>query len=551
MNEGSDLSELYNLRSNFTVIALTGRSGSGCSTIAKQINRGFSKADYPDPKEKDFDLKHNSYRKYEIVYRFAEKNFTPYLLINYREVLTLFLLEYSLSDFENYVNSIEVKSYFNSFSKSIESSFTVELGEFSLIQEEFKQLKEVVDKLKFYDLKQGNNAKDLCDFFFSTQFIQFSSKFHNILKSRLYSKHNLLFQLLTNNLRKSGSPFNSEDKGGNNIFIISEKINAIIKAIRNLNGTAKVVLDSLRNPFEVMFFKQRFAAFYLIAVNRDDDIREKYLKNKYQQEYLIIQKLLEEEYKGGKGKEFYKQYVRLCIEKADIHLTLRSEGEVKPLNEERKSKKESTSPYFSWKMQLLKYLALIEKPGLVTPSPEERCMQMAYTAKYNSGCISRQVGAAVTDEFYSIKAIGWNNTPAGQVPCSLRNVEVLLNTPRKTLIEDSERKFEEQDEELSAFTPYEKTDPKFLETIEVNYKRQIQSNLTKLKGRNVSFCFKTIQNSCSEGKNQVHTRSLHAEESAFLQITKYGGTGIKEGNYLLLQVRVNYVQRRHINLALR
>jgi tRNA(Arg) A34 adenosine deaminase TadA len=27
----------------------------------------------------------------------------------------------------------------------------------------------------------------------------------------------------------------------------------------------------------------------------------------------------------------------------------------------------------------------------------------------------------------------------------------------------------------------------------------------------------------------VHTRSLHAEESAFLQITKYGGTGIKGG----------------------
>jgi len=33
-------------------------------------------------------------------------------------------------------------------------------------------------------------------------------------------------------------------------------------------------------------------------------------------------------------------------------------------------------------------------------------MQLAYTAKYNSGCISRQVGAAVTDESYSIKAIG-------------------------------------------------------------------------------------------------------------------------------------------------
>ena len=29
--------------------------------------------------------------------------------------------------------------------------------------------------------------------------------------------------------------------------------------------------------------------------------------------------------------------------------------------------------------------------------------------------------------------------------------------------------------------------------------------------------------------NQVHTRSLHAEENAFLQISKYGGVGLEEG----------------------
>jgi tRNA(Arg) A34 adenosine deaminase TadA len=30
--------------------------------------------------------------------------------------------------------------------------------------------------------------------------------------------------------------------------------------------------------------------------------------------------------------------------------------------------------------------------------------------------------------------------------------------------------------------------------------------------------------------NQVHTRSLHAEENAFLQLAKYGGDGIEGGN---------------------
>src|SRR5690606_38647805 len=36
-------------------------------------------------------------------------------------------------------------------------------------------------------------------------------------------------------------------------------------------------------------------------------------------------------------------------------------------------------------------------------------------------------------------------------------------------------------------------------------------------------------NSYTGHKNQVHTRALHAEENAFLQITKGGGTAIKGG----------------------
>jgi len=50
-----------------------------------------------------------------------------------------------------------------------------------------------------------------------------------------------------------------------------------------------------------------------------------------------------------------------------------------------------------------------------------------------------------------------------------------------------------------------------------------------LDGRNLSFYFKDLQNSLDNGNNQVYTRSLHAEENAFLQISKYGGQGIKDG----------------------
>ena len=42
--------------------------------------------------------------------------------------------------------------------------------------------------------------------------------------------------------------------------------------------------------------------------------------------------------------------------------------------------------------------------------------------------------------------------------------------------------------------------------------------------------FKDIYTTAAkEYKNQVHTRSLHAEENAFLQLAKYGTQGIQNG----------------------
>lgn len=184
-------------------------------------------------------------------------------------------------------------------------------------------------------------------------------------------------------------------------------------------------------------------------------------------------------------------------------------------NKETKKLRIKYNPCFTWQDQILKYITLIDHPGIVQPSSEERCMQLAYTAKLNSGCISRQVGATITDSDYSVKAIGWNNTPSGQVPCSLRNVDDLIN----------------HSPDIYAFTNYERDEnnTELYRVLNENFVTKVSTNINLLKGRNVCFCFKSLKNSFSEGKNQVHTRSLHAEENAFLQLAKYGGNGIKNG----------------------
>ena len=144
-------------------------------------------------------------------------------------------------------------------------------------------------------------------------------------------------------------------------------------------------------------------------------------------------------------------------------------------------------------------------------------MQVAYNAKVNSGCISRQVGAIVTDANHSIKAIGWNDVAKNQMPCNLRSLTDLAN-----------------EKNLDHFSDFEKG-------LKDNYKdgttfdQKIKSIVTgrdlneELEGRNCSFCFKTCHNEFEGNSNQVHTRSLHAEENAMLQITKYGGQGIHDG----------------------
>lgn len=187
-----------------------------------------------------------------------------------------------------------------------------------------------------------------------------------------------------------------------------------------------------------------------------------------------------------------------CIQKSDIFI--HNNGRPDALERTR----------LQLHQQLVRYVALILRPGLVTPTADERCMQLAFVAKLNSGCISRQVGAAITDSSFSIKAVGWNDVPSGQVPCLLRDVNILLNSNDEV-----------------AFSEYESTNPKFRNHISSTYKNA--GALKVATGLACPYCFKKAYNDVTGEKDQVHTRALHAEENAFMQLAKHGNSGIAGG----------------------
>jgi deoxycytidylate deaminase/dephospho-CoA kinase len=481
----SALNRLYKETSSFMVIGLTGRTGSGCSTAAKILS-----SEHPElPEVSRIYSSENDKRKYRIIRKYISENWTPFVAIQIRAVITKlilglpfdrlceFIAEALKKDKEHVCNRLE--GYRNNYVTAHER-----ITQYDLIPDSTDDEKRL--KMKMAWTIYFHELPSFCD------------QFKNALQENLGAdSYTIIYQLAGDNIRASGmadcSEFNADK-----IFTIPKIINKLIKVIReNRKDRAFIVIDAIRNPFEATYFHQRYAGFYLVSVNTPNSARLNHLRetHKFSEDQIVA--LDNKEYpKRLAGKDIYtSQNIQKCIEIADIHIN----------NPDRqKYNNNELSSQLHW------YVSLILHPGLVTPTSIERCMQLAYSAKLNSGCISRQVGAVVTDQNFSIKAVGWNNTPQGQTPCVLRNAEELIDGGAE-----------------GVYSKYERTDEKFHAVLEQTYRAVKGSE--RLCGRNLSYCFKDLQNEVEGEKNQVHTRSLHAEENAFLQLAKYGGEPIQGG----------------------
>jgi deoxycytidylate deaminase len=362
-----------------------------------------------------------------------------------------------------------------------------------------------------FELLEQENFNDFFRYsYLIRKFTQNFKKELNDLETGLYVS---VYQAAGNSIRKTGqiltnyqaSPFKPEK-----VFHLPTSINRIIKCLRKISPKTFIVIDAIRNQYEARYFRDRYSSFYLVSINAPDKDRKKYLQRVHKFNVVQLEEIDKKESGETSGessktsdefKYFISQNVKKCIEISDIHI-------FNPRNELDNNN--------VLKAQLAWYVALMLHPGLVPPTTTERTMQIAYTAKSNSGCISRKVGAVITNIDNSIQAIGWNDVPKGQVPCVLRSIDGAL-----------------YDFDAYEYSSYERTNPEFrkklIEKREVLMEGQNKSD-SRSDGRNCSYCFKDIKNSINPNeKNQVHTRSLHAEENAFLQISKYGGAGILGG----------------------
>lgn len=191
------------------------------------------------------------------------------------------------------------------------------------------------------------------------------------------------------------------------------------------------------------------------------------------------------------------QNIEGCLQDADIFINNETDN----------------GQYILLKKKIIRYVSLIMNPGLVLPTPVERCMQIAYAAKLNSGCISRQVGAVITDAEYHLLSIGWNQQPEDQLPCSYRDLCSLYYHWSPIAYSDFECDSQEQLQEK-----IEKPVTELLSHPECPL---------NIQGKLPAYCFKDLYNSITGSNNQVHPRALHGEETALLNL---GQRSAKGGN---------------------
>lgn len=150
------------------------------------------------------------------------------------------------------------------------------------------------------------------------------------------------------------------------------------------------IIDSIKNVEELELVKIVYRDIhYSIGVFSNLDARRQNLKSKG-----ITERQIDSLIDRDSGEEIaYGQKVRDTFTQSDFFLRLDSYSQ-----EELDSRLE-------------RFLHLVFSTKVITPTVEETAMYQASSAAGNSACLSRQVGAALTDSRGEILSIGWNDVP--------------------------------------------------------------------------------------------------------------------------------------------
>jgi len=182
-----------------------------------------------------------------------------------------------------------------------------------------------------------------------------------------------------------------------------DRENAIQKKIQYLPSS--VVIDSIRNPAEIEFFRSKFNDFILIAVFADYDVRWTRVKEDYNNSKDTFD--ADEIRDQGTHEPSYGQKITSCFFQADVVIS--NNKQINPVHH--------NDVYSEMKQQLNNYILDFSAPTKSNPLIDETYMAMAYAIGRRSKCIRRRVGAVIVDDKMCVLSTGFNAVPIGLSDC--------------------------------------------------------------------------------------------------------------------------------------
>lgn len=555
------------MRKKFVIIGLTGAIGSGCKKISKFISH-----DLANNKERittDLEKINTSIREHFVFIKTrindfnkeqTQTDFGPYM----GEDLSAYLSKMTGSNAKQLENELKVinknlrellirrkilqyanKKLGDSFIQISMSSLLVKLmlehindDNVNAYFDQKNTPRHIIDFLKENHGDIQNlikNFNEACEYkkWEKNDYKDFDSIFDKIkeIKNSLFSKLGdcrEFFQDAGDNARATGNPFDGTSMPNyKNLSILAQEANKFIKYIRskeknNKDSSCYFIINSFRNPAEVQFFRKRYGSFFLASLYASKETR----RNNLKEGKLPFDDMCDDRDAGIKKKseELNKQDVPRCTLLADYAITTDS------CNTPEKSEEH-------YKFEAIRFLSLIDFPGLVPPRNDEEVMNLAYSLSLRSTCLSRQVGAVITNPEGFIIAAGWNSVGSGQLGCSQLCVDDYTSFSDNGCLlsnwSDSIKKFKaegligQDGSDCICFKDLQSRS-KLNDKIN-NVTKKAVDNEPNTQAKNIKNEYSAALKKDISVKRLEYARALHAEENAILQAARFGGTGIAGG----------------------
>lgn len=174
---------------------------------------------------------------------------------------------------------------------------------------------------------------------------------------------------------------------------ISARRNSKMKELEQKTPPKTVYfVDQFKHPAEVELFKLVYGnIFYLVGVLSPQSVRFNHLTRSERIPGPSAQALIERDRNEVNAK--FGQKLEKTVQLADFFI---------------KNNQDNISNLFR---PCERFVELVHGKNGITPTRDESGMYAAYSASLKSACLSRQVGAAITNSSGNIVSLGWNDVP--------------------------------------------------------------------------------------------------------------------------------------------